>query len=181
MPYFKRVLIPFGEYMPLAIVLPLAQQAERQGGRLRRRDGDQGLRLPDAPRGRLGVHPEGLALDLLRGHRAGAGARGDAEGGGAAGQHHLRLLVRPQPGPAPASPDRRVPRDREPPLPGPLDDHRPERGRSTRSAGPSPGSRPSPRGPPRRPSASSNDRGAYTTWVGDRPWWALCSRSSARV
>ena len=177
MPYFKQVLIPFGEYMPLASYFPWLNTLNAKAGVFGAGTETKVFAYPmhraDGSAYTLKVSP----LDLLRGHRSGPGTRGDAEGGRAAGQHLVRRLVRPQPGPASASPDRRVPRDREPPLPGPLDDHRLERGRSTRSAVPSPRSRPSPRGPSRRRSVSSMTaaptRAGSATGPGGR-----CSRSA---
>ena len=124
MPYFKRVLIPFGEYMPMASYFPWLGELNAKAGVFGAGTETKVFELPDATRRRLGLYPEGLAADLLRGHRAGPRPRGDAKG--------AELLVNITSdawfgrslGPSPASPDRRLPRHREPALSDPVDDHR---------------------------------------------------------
>ncbi len=126
MPYFKRVLIPFGEYMPLASYFSRLKELNAKAGVFSA--GTKAvvfaypMHRPDGTAYTLKVSP----LDLLRGYRPGPGPRVGAAGGRAPGEHHVRLLVRPHAGPAPASPDRRVPGDREPALPDPGHQHGPE-------------------------------------------------------
>ncbi len=133
MPYFKRVLIPFGEYLPLASYFPALKALNAKAGVFTAgtdaRVFAYPLHQPDGTPYTLKVSPLICYEDTI----PALAHEFDAEGCRGAGQHHLRLLVRTHPGPSPASPDRGVPRDREPALPDPRDQHRLERDR--RSAG----------------------------------------------
>ncbi len=99
MPYFKQVLIPFGEYMPMASYFPWLNKLNAKAGvfcagtetkvfayPMRRADGSA-YTLKVSPLICYEDTVPALAREAAR-----KGAR-------AAGQHHLRRLVRPQPGP----------------------------------------------------------------------------------
>ena len=128
-PYFKRVLIPFGEYLPLASYFPVLKTLNAKAGVFTAGTEAQvfayPLHQPDGTPYTLKVSPlicyEDTVPALAR--------ESDAERRRAAGQHHVRLLVRTHPGPAPASPDRGVPSDREPSVPDPRDQYRLQRDR----------------------------------------------------
>ncbi len=127
-PYFKRVLIPFGEYLPLASYFPALKKLNAKAGVFTAGTEAQvfayPLRQPDGTPYTLKVSPLICYEDTVP-----ALARIDAEGCRASGQHHLGLLVRTDSGPSPASPDRGIPSDREPALPDPRNQYWLERDR----------------------------------------------------
>ncbi len=152
LPYFKQILIPFGESMPLADYFPALKRLNAKAGVFsagtQTRVFDYPMRRADGAGYSLKVAPLICYEDTVP-----SLARDAAQGGAASREHHLRRLVRPQPGTQAASPDRDLPGHREPSVPRPFDDHRLERRLSTRSGTRSAGSRRSPRGRSPRPSA----------------------------
>ncbi len=128
-PYFKRVLIPFGEYMPLASYFPALKKLNAKAGVFTPGTEAQvfayPMRQPDGTAYTLKVSPlicyEDTVPDLAReSTRKGAELLVNITSDSWFG----RTL-----GPAPASPYRRVPSDREPAIPDPRDQHRLERNR----------------------------------------------------
>ena len=93
-PYFKQILIPFGEYMPGASVFPWLNRANRECRDLHGRHGGQGLFLSDEAGGWPRLYDESGPADLLRGHASPTCTPGDAQGGRVADQPDLRHLVR---------------------------------------------------------------------------------------
>ena len=126
MPYFKRVLIPFGEYMPLASYFPGLKELNAKAGVFSAGTEAVVFTYPMHRPDGSAYTPESLAFDLLRGYRPVPGPRVGEAGGRAAGEYHVGLLVRPHAGPPPASPDRRVPGDRKSAIPDPGHQHGPE-------------------------------------------------------
>ncbi len=128
MPYFKRILIPFGEYMPLASYFTSLRELNAKAGVFsagtEAKVFEYPMRKPDGSSSILRVSPLICYEDTLP-----SLARVRAAGGRAPGEHHVRLVVRPHAGSSSASPDRRLPRDREPTVPDPRDQHGFERGR----------------------------------------------------
>ena len=98
-PYFKQILIPFGEYMPFSSVFPWLNSLNENAGLFS--PGQEikvfsyPMRRPDGPAYTAKVG----APDLLRRHRHRPGSRRDAARGRAARQPHIRHLVRPFGGP----------------------------------------------------------------------------------
>ena len=171
-PYFKRILIPFGEYDALGLVLPLAQGVERQGRGLQRRNGDQvfsyPMRRPDGTASTLKVSPlicyedtvPALAREATRkGAELLVNITSDSWFGRtlAPHQHHLIAAFR-------AIENRRfLIRATNTGLSGVVD----PLGRTIVSIPPFA------EGTATAQVTPLTYRSAYTNWIGDRPWWAL--------
>ena len=178
MPYFKRVLIPFGEYMPLASWFPGLKDLNARAGSSARGPG-RGLQLPDAPAGRLHPCREGFAFDLLRGYRPSLARESVRQARAAANitsdswfgrslaphQHHLIAAFR-------AIENRRfLIRATDTGLSAVVD----PLGKTIASI------------PPFSEGTATAQVGLldyqspYTNWVGDRPWWGLLGLSIGLV
>ena len=178
MPYFKQVLIPFGEYMPLASYFPWLNTLNAKAGVFSAGTETKVFAYPmhreDGSAYTLKVSPLICYEDTVPALAREATQKGaellvnitsDAWFGRslAPHQHHLIAAFR-------AIENRRyLVRSTTTGLSAVVDPLGRTIARSRRS----------PRGPSRRTSASSTDRSPYTTWVGDRPWWASRSRSAA--
>ena len=65
LPYFKRVLIPFGEYMPMATYFPWLNKLNARAGVFSAGTETRVFKYPMRLRGWLRLHAQGLAPDLL--------------------------------------------------------------------------------------------------------------------